>query len=65
MNPVIMRFFIGTHVAMIQELTNIDDWRYVNSNCNPNDDLARDKTAGCYKDGAIKMKPWTSRSASH
>lgn len=33
--------FVGTRVAEIQSLTNVADWRYVDTNQNPADDLTR------------------------
>ncbi|XP_067660546.1 uncharacterized protein [Haliotis asinina] len=38
------KVFVGTRVAEIQTLTNVADWRYVNTKDNPADDLTRGKT---------------------
>ena len=38
------KVFVGTRVSEIQELTNCQDWRYVNTVNNPADDLTRGKT---------------------
>ncbi|KAI2646049.1 Gag-Pro-Pol polyprotein [Labeo rohita] len=38
------KVFVGTRVAEIQELTNQAEWRYVNSEGNPADDLTRGKS---------------------
>ncbi|XDV22967.1 hypothetical protein PO909_027706, partial [Leuciscus waleckii] len=38
------KVFIGTRVAEIQELTDPEDWRYVDSKSNPADDITRGKT---------------------
>lgn len=40
------KVFVGTRVSKIQELTNCQDWRYVNTADNPADDLTRGKTLG-------------------
>ncbi|XP_067280209.1 uncharacterized protein [Pseudorasbora parva] len=37
------KVFVGTRVAEIQELTNQAEWRYINSERNPADDLTRGK----------------------
>ena len=38
------KVFVGTRIAEIQELTDSDDWRYVDSPNNPADALTRGKT---------------------
>ncbi|XP_047213499.1 uncharacterized protein LOC124863241 [Girardinichthys multiradiatus] len=38
------KVFVGTRVAEIQELSDIRDWRYVDSASNPADDITRGKT---------------------
>ncbi len=38
------KVFVGTRVAEIQELTNDQTWRYVDSTNNPADDITRGKT---------------------
>ena len=51
------KVFVGTRIAEIQELTDSDDWRYVDSPNNPADALTRGKTLGdlaqpnCWTDG--------------
>lgn len=37
------KVFVGTRIAEIQELTDIEDWRYVDSSNNPADALTRGK----------------------
>ena len=36
--------FVGTRIAEIQDLTEVQDWRYVDSVNNPADDITRGKT---------------------
>ncbi|KAL0156947.1 hypothetical protein M9458_048193, partial [Cirrhinus mrigala] len=38
------KVFVGTRVAEIQELTSSDNWRYVDSELNPADDITRGKS---------------------
>lgn len=38
------KVFVGTRVAEIQELTGAENWRYVDSELNPADDITRGKT---------------------
>ncbi|XP_038045171.1 uncharacterized protein LOC119719752 [Patiria miniata] len=38
------KVFVGTRVAEIQTLTDVDKWRYVDTKNNPADDLTRGKT---------------------
>ncbi|XP_038053740.1 uncharacterized protein LOC119726178 [Patiria miniata] len=38
------KVFVGTRVAEIQTLTDVDKWRYVDTKNNPTDDLTRGKT---------------------
>lgn len=38
------KVFVGTHIAEIQELTDSQAWRYVETSENPADDLTRGKT---------------------
>ncbi|KAK7938318.1 hypothetical protein WMY93_001644 [Mugilogobius chulae] len=38
------KVFVGTRVAEVQELTDINAWRYIDSASNPADDITRGKT---------------------
>ncbi|KAJ8347082.1 hypothetical protein SKAU_G00284830 [Synaphobranchus kaupii] len=38
------KVFVGTRVADIQELTGVENWRYVNTHQNPADDITRGRT---------------------
>lgn len=38
------KFFVGTQVAEVQELTEPKSWRYVDSSRNPADDITRGRT---------------------
>jgi len=38
------KVFVGTRIAEIQELTSPENWRYVNSELNPADDITRGKS---------------------
>ena len=48
------KVFVGTRVAEIQELTDLQAWRYVDSSRNPVDDLIRGKTL----QGLAKPNRW-------
>ena len=37
------KVFVGTRIAEIQELSEVTDWKYVNTSDNPADDLTRGK----------------------
>lgn len=38
------KVFVGTRIAEIQDLTDVNSWRYVDSQNNPADDITRGKT---------------------
>ncbi|KAL6486734.1 hypothetical protein MHYP_G00061260 [Metynnis hypsauchen] len=38
------KVFVGTRIAEIHEITDVSDWRYVDSELNPADDITRGKT---------------------